>query len=128
MPWETQGDGVSFSGQLADLMAVIMTAYDQDAESKKCDVSAGVYVTASAIVLREILLETLEADDDTSEFLEFISDAMKQDDEGNVEIATFALLDQIAEHISPEALEGWIASPAAREAIIDLAMSAFPVE
>ena len=30
MPWQSDGDNVSFSGPLADLMGMIMTAYDHD--------------------------------------------------------------------------------------------------
>ena len=33
MPWETDGDGIRFSGHLTDLMTLIMTCYDQDTEA-----------------------------------------------------------------------------------------------
>ena len=41
MPWENQNGGVRFSGRLADLMAIIMTAYDQDTPSGACAGRAG---------------------------------------------------------------------------------------
>jgi hypothetical protein len=128
MPWETEGEGVRFDGPLADFMGAIMTAYDQDVSAGVCQVSAGVYVTATAIVLRELLLESLTPDDDTREFLVRVSEAMNEDDEGNVEISTFALLDDIAEHIELEALEAWLGSSEVRDAIADVSSSAFPVE
>lgn len=126
MPWQTEGDNVNFSGALADLMAVIMTAYDQDAEAGTCDVTPGTYVTATAIVLREIVLESLAEEPDASEFLERVSASLHEDEDGNVEIATFALLDDVAEHISAEGLDMWLGSPEVRSAIVDLAMTAFP--
>lgn len=126
MPWQTEGDSVGFSGPLADLMGLVMTAYDQDTESGACDVAPGVYVTATAIVLREIVLESLAGDAEASDFLERVSDALHEDDDGNVEIATFALLDDVAEHISPEGLEAWMGAQEVRAAILDLAMTAFP--
>jgi len=125
MPWESSGDNVSFSGQLADLMGVLMTAYDQDIESGAVAVSAGVYVTSSAIVLREILLENLKADPDADEFLARVSDSLQEADDGTITISTFALLDDVAEHIDPAAVERWIADPAARAAIAELGTSAF---
>ena len=125
MPWESSGDNVSFSGQLADLMGVLMTAYDQDIESGAVAVSAGVYVTSSAIVLREILLENLKADPDAEEFLARVSDSLQEADDGTITISTFALLDDVAEHIDPAAVERWIADPAARAAIAELGTSAF---
>ena len=128
MPWETEGDGIRFSGELADLMALIMTAYDQDTEAKVCDVSPGVYVTATAIVLREVILESMEPSDETADFLQRTSDAMHEDEDGAIEIATFALLDDIAENITTEALDSWMGSKQVRDAINDLAMTAFAVE
>jgi hypothetical protein len=128
MPWESRGDNISFSGQLADLMGLIMTAYDQDVESETVSASAGVYVTATAIVLREILLEALVEDTDAAEFLQRVSDSLHEADDGTVTIATFAMLDDIAEHIEPDAVERWIGDPAARSAIAELATSAFAEE
>ena len=122
---KTEGDNVSFSGPLADLMATIMTAYDQDCPDGACGISPGEYVTASAVVLREILLENLEGNTEAEEFLEHISDALQEDENGTVSIATFALLDETAEHIDAIALETWLSSPHARAAIRDLAESAF---
>jgi len=127
MPWESEGDNVSFSGQLADLMVTLMTAYDQDIESGTVAVSAGVYVTSSAIVLREILLENLAADrdPDAEEFLARVSDSLQEADDGTITISTFALLDDVAEHIEPAAIERWMADPAARAAIAELGTNAF---
>lgn len=125
MPWETDGDNVSFSGQLADLMVTLMTAYEQDIESGAVAVSAGVYVTSSAIVLREILIENLKGDPDAEEFLARVSDSLQEADDGTITISTFALLEDVAEHIDPAAVERWIADPAARAAIAELGTSAF---
>lgn len=126
MPWENQNDNISFSGPLADLMGIIMTAYDQDSATDACMVSPGVYVTASAVVLREMLIESLESDTDAAEFVQHLSDALHEDDDGTVRIATFEMLDEIAEHISVDALEGWVGSAEVRAAINDLGTSAFP--
>lgn len=128
MPWSSEGDNVSFSGPLADLMGIVMTAYDQDVAADVCSVAAGVYVTATAVVLREILIESLAQDADATEFVSLISDAMEEDEDGNVQIATFVILDNAAEHISPEALEGWLGSSEVRNAIVDLATTAFSAE
>jgi hypothetical protein len=125
MPWETDGENVRFSGQLADLMGTLMTAYDQDVESGVVAVPAGVYVTASAIVLREILLENLKNDPDAAEFMQRVSDSLTEDDDGTVTISTFALLEDIAEHIDPTAVEAWVSDPAARSAIAELGTHAF---
>ncbi len=128
MPWETEDGGIRFSGELADLMALIMTAYDQDTEAKITDVSAGVYVTATAIVLREVIIESLEETEETADFIKRVSDALQEDEDGAIEISTFALLDDIAENIKPEALDTWMASKKVRDAINDLALHAFGVE
>jgi len=126
MPWQNHNDTISFSGPLADLMGIIMTAYDQDSAANVCDLTPGVYVTASAAVLREVLMESLKSDTDAAEFLQRVSDALEEDEDGTVRIATFELLDDIAEHISGDALEGWVGSPEVRAAIVDLGTSAFP--
>jgi hypothetical protein len=125
MPWEADGDGVRFSGHLTDLMTLIMTAYDQDAESGAITASPGVYVTATAVVLREILLEALADQPDAEEFLQRASDSLTEDDDGTVTMQTFQLLDDIAEHIESIAYEQWLADPAARAAIAEVAGSAF---
>jgi len=83
-------------------------------------------VTASAAVLREVLLESLKSDTDAAEFVQRVSDSLEEDEDGTVRIATFELLDDIAEHISGDALEGWVGSPEVRAAIVDLGTSAFP--
>jgi hypothetical protein len=88
-------------------------------------VPAGVYVTASAIVLREILLENLKNDPDAAEFMQRVSDSLTEDDDGTVTISTFALLEDIAEHIDPTAVEAWVSDPAARSAIAELGTHAF---
>ncbi len=125
MPWSSEGDNVSFSGPLADLMGIIMTAYDQDVAAGTCTVSAGVYVTAAAVVLREVVIESLEGHTEATEFLEFIEGALHEEDNGTVQISTLPMLDRIAEHIDHIALEGWLGTPAIRDAIAELSVSAF---
>jgi hypothetical protein len=126
MPWENvEDDSVSFSGPLADLMGLIMTAFDQDYPDGSYDVTAGEYVTAAAVVLREVLIENLEQQGDASEFFQRISDALSEDEDGNIQIATFALLDDIAEQIDPGALDTWLGSAVVRSAIMELATTAF---
>jgi hypothetical protein len=126
MPWDNvEGDTLSFSGPLADLMGLIMTAFDQDCADPTGKPSAGEWVTAAAVVLREVLIENLEEAGDTSEFFQRISDALSEDEDGNVHIATFALLDDIAEQIDPTALTAWLGSGSVRAAIMELATTAF---
>jgi len=125
MPWTSEGDNVSFSGPLADLMGIIMTAYDQDVAEGTCTVSAGVYVTATAVVLREVVIESLEGHTEAAEFLEFMEGTLHEEDDGTVQISTLPMLDRIAEHIDHVALESWLGSPAIREAIAELSVSAF---
>lgn len=124
MPWETiEGDNISFSGPMADLMNMIMVAYEEDCPTG--DIAAGVYVTAAAAVLREVLLENLDNDPEAAEFLEVVSATLREDDEGVIRIDTFELLDETAEHISPEALQMWIDSSPVRGAILELANDVF---
>ena len=125
MPWTSEGDNVSFSGPLADLMGIIMTAYDQDVAAGTCTVTAGVYVTAAAVVLREVVIESLEGHTDAAEFLEFMEGTLHEEDDGTVQISTLPMLDSIAEHIDTAALEGWLGAPAIRDAIAELSVSAF---
>jgi len=122
MPWESVNGSVRFSGQLADLMAIIMTAYDQDIACGACDVAPGEYVTAAATVLRELVIESLQAepgnaDPQAAAYLTRVSDAVHEDADGTVHIAIFVVLDDIAEHTNSAALEAWLASPAVRDAI-----------
>ena len=122
MPWESVNGSVRFSGQLADLMAIIMTAYDQDAACGACDVAPGEYVTAAATVLRELVIESLQAepgnaDPQAAAYLARVSDAVREDADGTVHIAIFVVLDDIAEHTNSAALEAWLSSPAVRDAI-----------
>ncbi len=124
MPWQSDGDNVSFSGPLADLMGLIMASYEHDCSDADSPTS-GEYVTASAVVLREVLLENFEDDPEAAEFVQIISDALAEDEDGAVHIATFQLLDDIAEHIEPSALEFWLGSVSVREAILELATTAF---
>ena len=131
MPWTTENGGVRFSGHLADLMAIVMTAYDQDAASGACDVAPGTYVTATATVLRELVIESLEADSESAgpqgaAYLERISGAVTQDADGTVRIAIFAVLDDIAENTSAPALEAWLGTPAVRDAILKVATTGLP--
>jgi hypothetical protein len=133
MPWESENGAVRFSGRLADLMAVIMTAYDQDMASGACDVAPGTYVTAAASVLREVVIESLEADTgvpdpEAAAYLKRVSDAVHEDADGTVHIAIFAVLDDIAEYTSSDALEAWLSSPAVRGAIHAVATTGVPPE
>jgi hypothetical protein len=126
MPWQSDDDNVSFSGPLADLMSLIMNAYEHDcAEGTPNRPTAGEYVTAAAVVLREVLLENFEEDPEAAEFVQHISDALAEDEDGTVHIATFELLDEIAEHIDTPALEHWLGSMPVRNAIVELATTAF---
>jgi len=125
MPWNQEGDNVSFSGPLVELMGLLMTAFEHDYPDGAKRPTAGEYVTASAVVLREVLLENLEERGDQSEFFERISDALSEDEDGNVHIATFELLDDIADHIEPDALEAWVGADSVRGAIMELATTAF---
>ncbi|HEY5540998.1 MAG TPA: hypothetical protein VIL41_06050 [Coriobacteriia bacterium] len=125
MPWEADGDGIRFSGYLTELMTLIMTAYDQDTESGAVTASPGVYVTATAVVLREILIETLADQPDAAVFLKRVTDSLAEDEDGVVTIETFQLLDDVAEHIEAVAWEQWLADPAARAAIAEVAGNAF---
>jgi hypothetical protein len=125
MPWEADGDGIRFSGHLTDLMTVIMAAYEEDTASGAVTASPGVFVTATAIVMREILLEALADQPDAAEFLERVGATLEEDDDGTVSIQTFALLDDVAEHIEAIAYEQWLSDPAARSAIAEVASNAF---
>jgi hypothetical protein len=125
MPWQSEDDNVSFSGPLADLMGAIMTAYDHDCANGTNNPTTGEYVTATAVVLREVIIENFDDDPEAAEFVQDISDAMTEDEDGTVQIATFALLDDIAEHIDPAALDHWLGSMPVRSAIMELAMTAF---
>lgn len=123
MPWHSENGSVRFSGRLADLMGIIMTAYDQDTAAGACQVAPGAYVTATATVLRELVIESLEADPQASDpaaaaYLARVSDAVHEDADGRVHIEIFAVLDEIAEHTSSPALEAWLASKAVRDAIL----------
>jgi hypothetical protein len=131
MPWESVNGTVRFSGRLADLMAIVMTAYDQDTASGALDVVPGTYVTACASVLREVVIESLEADLGTPDpeaiaYLARVSDAVHEDADGTVHIEIFAVLDDIAEHTNTAALEAWLGSPAVRDAIRAVATSSPP--
>jgi hypothetical protein len=125
MPWEVDGEGIRFSGHLTDLMTLIMTAYDQDAESGVVTASPGVYVSATAVVIREILLEALADDPEAEEFLRRASDSLTEADDGTVTMQTFQLLDDVAEHIEAVAYEGWLSDPAVRAAIAEVAGNTF---
>ena len=125
MPWEVDGDGIRFSGHLTDLMTLIMTAYDQDTESGAIAASPGVYVSATAVVIREILLETLADDPEAAEFLQRASDSLSESDDGTVTMQTFQLLDDVAEHIENIAYEKWLSDPAVRAAIAEVTGNTF---
>ena len=125
MPWEVDGDGIRFSGHLTDLMTLIMTAYDQDTESGAIAASPGVYVSSTAVVIREILLETLADDPEAAEFLQRASDSLSESDDGTVTMQTFQLLDDVAEHIENIAYEQWLSDPAVRAAIAEVTGNTF---
>ena len=125
MPWETEGDGIRFSGLLTDLMTAVMTAYDEDKAAGTVSVDPGAYVTATAVVLREIVIEALAEQTDAAEFVDKISDSLEEDEDGTIAIQTFSILDDIAEHIEPVAWHQWIADPGARAAIAEVSSNAF---
>ena len=125
MPWEAEGEGIRFTGHLTDLMTLIMTAYEEETSAGTVVASPGVYVTAAAIVIREILIETLSDQPEAAEYLDRVSAMLEEDDDGTVTIQTFALLDNVAEHIESVAYEQWLADPAARAAIAEVAGNAF---
>jgi hypothetical protein len=102
-----------------------MANYETDSESGVVSVSSGEYVTCSAIVLREILIESLSDAPVATEFVAQLSDAVHEDEDGVVSVQAFDMLDTIAEHISWEALETWLNDPVPRAAIADLCKSAF---
>lgn len=125
MPWEAEGDLIRFSGNLTDLMNRVMAAYEEDAASGAITASTGVYVTATAIVLREILLEALADQPDASEFLCRMGSALEESDDGTVAVQTLAILDNIAEHIEPIAWEQWLGDSGARAAIAEVSGNTF---
>jgi voltage-gated potassium channel Kch len=125
MPWESVDGGIRFSGHLTDLMTTLMSGYDADTEAGKITAEPGVYITAAAIVIREILLEQLASSPEAAEFLDRVGDSLTEDPDGTVSIQTFALLDDVAEHIERVAWEQWLADPAARAAIAEVASNAF---
>lgn len=125
MPWESEGDGVRFSGLLTDVMTAVMTAYDEDKAAGTVSVEPGIYVTATAVVLREIVIEALDDQADAAEFVQKLSDSLEEDEDGTITIQTFSILDDIAEHIEPIAWRQWIADPGARAAIAEVTSNAF---
>jgi hypothetical protein len=125
MPWEADGDGIRFSGHLTDLMSLIMTAYDQDTESGAVTATPGVYVTATAVVIREIILETLSSQPEAEEFVQQASESLHEADDGTVTMQAFELLDNVAEHIESVAYERWLSDPAVRAAIAEVTSTAF---
>jgi hypothetical protein len=126
MPWETEGEVVRFSGNLSELINRVMAAYEQDSAKSTAAVSSGVYVTATAIVLREILLEALAEEAEAADFLQRLDEAFEEQEDGTVTVQTLAILEDVAEHIEPTAWQGWLADEAAREAILEVAGSTAP--
>jgi hypothetical protein len=102
-----------------------MAAYEEDTASGAVTASAGVYATASAIVVREIVLEGLAEQPEAVEFLARVGDALIENEDGTVEVKTLAILDDVAEHIEAVAWEEWLADPGARSAIAEVAASTF---
>ena len=125
MPWTPEADGIRFSGPLGDLMDLILTAYDEEAAAGRIAVPQGTYVTAAAVVLREILLEA-PPEPGSEELVARVSDALHEDEDGMITIDTFATLDDMADHIELDALRHWLADPAARAAIADVTSNALP--
>ena len=125
MPWTPEADGIRFSGPLGDLMELILTTYDEEAAAGRIAVPQGTYVTAAAVVLREILLEA-PAEPGSEELIARVSDALHEDEDGMITIDTFAMLDDMADHIELDALEHWLSDPAARAAIADVTSNALP--
>ena len=123
MPWENEAEGIRFSGPLVDLMELILGAWTAETEAGRVDVSQGVWVTASAIVIREVLLE-IEPDETSEPLVERVSAAMHQDEDGVVTIDTFAMLDDVADHVDMAVLALWLADPSLRAAIADVTNSA----
>ncbi|NTU71172.1 MAG: hypothetical protein HGB10_05065 [Coriobacteriia bacterium] len=126
MPWQRDDDdNLRFDGPLADFMGLIKVSYEQDTERGTDNPELGEYVTATAIVLREVMIEYFSDDPEAKEFVERLSDGLKEDDNGAVHVATFEMLDDMAEHIEPDALEHWMSTFAIRGAIVELATTAF---
>ena len=123
MPWDIEDEGIRFSGPLVDLMGLIMTAYEEETAKGELAVSQGVYVTAAAVVLREILLEA-PPEPGSAELVARVTDYLHEDEDGVISIDTFALLDDMADHIEPAALRLWLDDPAARAAIADVTANA----
>ena len=123
MPWTIEDEGIRFSGPLVDLMGLIMTTYDEETAAGKVTVSQGIYVTAAAVVLREILLEA-PAEPGSEDLITRVTEYLHEDEDGVVEIDTFALLDDMADHVEPAALQMWLGDPAARAAIADVTSNA----
>ena len=121
MPWEVAGDGIRFSGHLTDLMTLIMAAYDEESKSGAVTATPGVYASATAVVIREILLEALADDPEAEEFLQRAGDSLTEGDDGTVTMDTFQLLDDVAEHIDAVAYKHWLSDPAVRAAIAEVA-------
>jgi hypothetical protein len=125
MPWEVEAEGIRFSGPLVDLMSLIMTAYDEENAAGRVAVLQGTYVTAATIVLREILLAA-PPEPGSEELVARVTDALREDDDGVVTVDTFAMLDDMADHIELDAFERWLADPAVRAAIAEVTESAIP--
>lgn len=125
MPWQSEGDNVSFSGPLADMMGAIMAAYEYDCPDQTDNPTPGEYVTATAVVLREVAIEAFESDPEAKEFIEKVSAALSEDEDGAVHVATFQLLDDIAEHVDETAIDYWLKLISVRSAIMELATTAF---
>ena len=123
MPWDIEDEGIRFSGPLVDLMGLIMTVYEEETAKGEFVVSQGVYVTAAAVVLREILLEA-PAEPGSAELVARVTDYLHEDEDGVISIDTFALLDDMADHIEPAALQLWLDDPSARAAIADVTANA----
>jgi hypothetical protein len=104
-------------------MSQILAAHGEEMAAGRISVAQGTYVTAAAIVLREILLE-VPPEHGAEEFLERVNGSVHEDEDGVVTVDTFAMLDDIADHVELYALTGWLADPTVRKAIAEVTESA----
>jgi hypothetical protein len=125
MPWTADGDSVSFTGPLADLMTLIMGAYEEGPGTAEDAPSAGAFITATAVALRGSLMDGLAEDTEAAEFVQRIDACLTENEDGSVTVSTFELLDDIADHIDLEPLQGWLTAPDIRGAIAQMAVEAF---
>ena len=126
MPWVANEEGVSFSGELADLMSAIMTVYSEDA-TEEGEPKPGSYTIAAALAMRGLLLDAFKGDDgddltaEAAEFVQKVEDTVTTDDEGTMNVQVFELLDAIAEGADIDRLCAWLQSEDVRSAVLETA-------